>query len=223
MCLPRHRSRLQEARRRSGNLGGRPRKPTQAEARDAALEQLVPKALKSLAEHLGDGDPAAWRAALRVLEYAWGKPKEELAVEVEMPENPLDVARMPREQRLALIARLARQQPEVVREIMGPAWIVERPSDAESADVGLTERLSPPAALPRGPRAVHEPEGAVAEASRIAQDLVVARAWNIFSISREPRNEDQFTEMLAWLANAVPAVRRALLEMAFPKSLDEPK
>jgi hypothetical protein len=49
----------------------------------------------------------------------------------------------------------------------------------------------------------------------------VARAWNIFSISREPRNEDQLTEMLAWLANAVPAVRRALLKLAFAESLDE--
>jgi hypothetical protein len=49
----------------------------------------------------------------------------------------------------------------------------------------------------------------------------VARAWNIFSISREPRNEDQLTEMVAWLANAVPAVRRALLQLAFAESLDE--
>ena len=49
----------------------------------------------------------------------------------------------------------------------------------------------------------------------------MARAWNIFSISREPRNEDQLTEMVAWLANSVPAVRRALLELAFGESLDE--
>ena len=30
--------------------------PTQAEARSAALEELVPAAIKSLAAHLGDGD-----------------------------------------------------------------------------------------------------------------------------------------------------------------------
>jgi hypothetical protein len=42
-----------------------------------------------------------------VLEYAWGKPKEELAVELETPENPLDLVRMTREQRQTLIANLA--------------------------------------------------------------------------------------------------------------------
>ena len=60
---------LQEARRRSGRLGGRPRKPTVEEARQAALDELVPRALKVLRAHLGEGDEVnadAWRAALRV-------------------------------------------------------------------------------------------------------------------------------------------------------------
>jgi hypothetical protein len=43
----------------------------QAEARAAALEELVPAAIKSLRAHLGDGDPLAWRAALRVFEHAF--------------------------------------------------------------------------------------------------------------------------------------------------------
>jgi hypothetical protein len=51
---------------RAGRLGGRPRKPTQAETRSAALEELVPAATKSLAAHLGDGEATSWRAALRV-------------------------------------------------------------------------------------------------------------------------------------------------------------
>jgi len=66
---------LQEARRRSGRLGGRPRKPTVEEARQAALEELIPKSLQVLRAHLGDGDtvnPDAWRAALRVFEHAYG-------------------------------------------------------------------------------------------------------------------------------------------------------
>ena len=67
---------LQQARRASGRLGGRPRKPTQAEARAAALEELVPPAIQSLRNHLGDGDPSAWRAALRVFERAFGPPPE---------------------------------------------------------------------------------------------------------------------------------------------------
>src|SRR5262245_5869581 len=68
---------LQEARRRSGRLGGRPPKPTVEEARRAALEELVPPAIKSLKAHLGDGDPEAWRAALRVFEHAFGRPQEQ--------------------------------------------------------------------------------------------------------------------------------------------------
>src|SRR5262249_37650968 len=75
---------LQQARRASGNLGGRPRKPTQAEARAAALEELVPVAIKSLRAHLGDGDPAAWRAALRGFEHAFGRPTE-------FPDEPVDL------------------------------------------------------------------------------------------------------------------------------------
>ncbi len=38
--------------------------------------------------------------------------------------------------------------------------------------------------------------------------------WNLFRIGREPRNE-QLTEMLVWLADAVPEVRWALLRLAF--------
>ena len=36
----------------------------------------MPAAIKSLAAHLGDGDPAAWRAALRTFEQAFGRPVE---------------------------------------------------------------------------------------------------------------------------------------------------
>jgi hypothetical protein len=60
----------------------------------------------------------------------------------------------------------------------------------------------------------------VAKGSAITNDRGVARAWNIFSIGRRRGNEDQLTEMLAWLAGAVPAVRDALIEMAFGESLD---
>lgn len=65
---------LMEARRASGRLGGRPRKPTIAEAREAALAELTPKALRVIAEHLDSGRPDAWRSALRVLDHAFGRP-----------------------------------------------------------------------------------------------------------------------------------------------------
>lgn len=54
-----------------------------------------------------------------MLEYAWGKPKEELTVELETTENPLDVARMPREQRARLIANVAKEHPDLVRRLLG--------------------------------------------------------------------------------------------------------
>jgi hypothetical protein len=68
---------LQEARIRSGRPGGRPRKPTLEEARRAALDELVPKALRVLNEHLDKGGPDAWRAALRVFEHAYGRAPEQ--------------------------------------------------------------------------------------------------------------------------------------------------
>ena len=43
----------------------------------------------------------------------------------------------------------------------------------------------------------------------------MAKEWNLFRIGREPRNEDQLTEMLVWLATAVPAVAQALHQLAF--------
>jgi hypothetical protein len=109
---------LQEARRASGNLGGRPRKPTVAEARAAALEELLPLAMKSLRAHLGDGDPAGWRVALRVFEYAFGRPAE-------IPEEEEDlqagtrayIQAMTPEERKAVRARLLRDHPEL-RELV---------------------------------------------------------------------------------------------------------
>jgi hypothetical protein len=84
---------LQAARVASGRLGGRPRKPTVEEARQAALEELVPPAMKSLKAHLGDGDPDAWRAALRVFEHAFGRAPDQVE---EMPvlTGPDDIANL---------------------------------------------------------------------------------------------------------------------------------
>ena len=98
--------------RRSGNLGGRPRKPTQAEARAAALEELVPAAIKSLAAHLGDGDPVAWRAALRVFELSYGKPAETVELDLDVV-DPLHVAEMTSAERALLVARVLEVHPHL--------------------------------------------------------------------------------------------------------------
>src|SRR5580765_5420005 len=102
---------LQEARRRSGRLGGRPRKPTVEEARQAALDELVPKALKVLKAHLGEGDevnPDAWRAALRVFEHQFGRAPEQVE-EVVLPTDADGVAALSWQQLQILAATIMRE------------------------------------------------------------------------------------------------------------------
>jgi hypothetical protein len=72
----------------------------------------VPAAIKSLAAHLGDGDPAAWRAALRVFELSYGKPAETLE---DSPEDldPFKVASMTQAERARLVARVVAQYPHL--------------------------------------------------------------------------------------------------------------
>jgi hypothetical protein len=81
---------LQEARRRSGRLGGRPRRPSVAEARVKALDELVPRALQVFKMHLGTGDEInanAWPAALRLFEYAFGREPPEGIESVVLPDS----------------------------------------------------------------------------------------------------------------------------------------
>ncbi len=75
---------LLDARRRSGRMGGRPRKLTVEEARAKALDELVPKAVKVLADALDSGRADAWRPALAVLAYEWGRPGEVVEAEPEV-------------------------------------------------------------------------------------------------------------------------------------------
>jgi hypothetical protein len=75
---------LNEARRRSGKLGGRPRNPTATESRQQALDRLLPRSLAVLEAHLESAGPDAWRAALRIFEHAYGRPREDVGV------SPLD-------------------------------------------------------------------------------------------------------------------------------------
>jgi hypothetical protein len=107
---------LSAARRASGNLGGRPRRPTQAEARSAALEELVPAAIKSLAAHLGDGEASSWRAALRVFELSYGKPAETVELETENLDVFM-VQQMTSPERQAILARLLDQHPRLAELI----------------------------------------------------------------------------------------------------------
>jgi hypothetical protein len=102
---------LQAARVASGRLGGRPRKPTREEARATALEALVPPAIASLRAHLGDGDPAAWRAGLRVLELAYGSAPPPATEDVPVPATSEDVTNLGWSQMQILAARLIADIP----------------------------------------------------------------------------------------------------------------
>jgi hypothetical protein len=120
---------LQLARRASGRLGGRPRKPTRDDARERALDELVPKALKVLAAHLGDGEQVnsnAWRAALRVFEYAFSATAEEPPPE---PDDIRDVFELSREERRELARQLSAQFPMMHRSN----------STEHSADTAVTQ------------------------------------------------------------------------------------
>jgi hypothetical protein len=70
----------------------------------------VPLAVRSLAGHLADGDPAAWRAALRVLALAFGPAPDADDVDVV---DPLDVRSMSSGQRAQLLARTLELHPEL--------------------------------------------------------------------------------------------------------------
>jgi hypothetical protein len=97
---------LQEARRRSGRLGGRPRRPTSDEAREAALERLMPKAIRVLEAKIDANDQDSWRAAVKLIEYGWGRPVEQVEVRADTPVEELSI-----DQLRLLRARLLREHP----------------------------------------------------------------------------------------------------------------
>ena len=103
---------LQQARRSSGRLGGRPRKPTAEEARAKVLEELVPRAVQVLREALDSGRDDAWRPALRVLDHAWGSPVAQHQVRAETTHDVQDLSLSELQ---ALRARLLREHPELSR------------------------------------------------------------------------------------------------------------
>ena len=74
----------------------------------------MPAAVKSLAAHLGDGDPAAWRAALRVFEQAFGRPVEMVEEEPDPATlDPFRVAEMTQLQRAQLVRRVLDAYPHL--------------------------------------------------------------------------------------------------------------
>jgi hypothetical protein len=75
----------EEKRARGETVVGRPRtKFSKAEREQAALEKLMPKALKVLEEQLDDKDPRVRQsAAIKVIEYRKGKPTQMVKQEID--------------------------------------------------------------------------------------------------------------------------------------------
>jgi hypothetical protein len=84
---------LNEARIRSGRLGGRPRKPTVEEARREALDELTPRAIRVLREHLDEGG-SSWRAALKIFEHQFGRAPEQPEERFVIPDSPDEIANL---------------------------------------------------------------------------------------------------------------------------------
>jgi hypothetical protein len=80
--------------------------------RDPDPGKLVPAAIKSLAAHLGDGDPVAWRLALRVFELSYGKPAETVELDLDAV-DPLHVGEMTSTERALPVARVLEQHPHL--------------------------------------------------------------------------------------------------------------
>jgi hypothetical protein len=89
-------------------LGGRPRRPTHDDAREAAIERLTPKALQAIERKLDAEDADSWRAGVALLAYAWPKPAEQVEVRADAQVEELSL-----DQLRALRARLLEAHPEL--------------------------------------------------------------------------------------------------------------
>ena len=63
-------------------------------ARRAALDEVVPKALRVLNDHLDKGGPDAWRAALRIFEHQYGRAPEQAEEPFVMPTTVEEVEKL---------------------------------------------------------------------------------------------------------------------------------
>jgi hypothetical protein len=123
-------SQLQEARRASGRLGGRPKLPTRAEARQAVLDELVGPALQSLKAHLGTGNADAWRSALKILELQFGRVADPIEVDVDV--DPFQVAAMSPAERSQLVRRVLKAYPHLAP--LAPAHLFADAVEPEAGD-----------------------------------------------------------------------------------------
>jgi hypothetical protein len=70
----------------------------------------MPKALKVLEAKIEANDKDSWRAAVRLIEYGWGRPAEQIEVRADEP-----VESMSLDQRKELRDRLLREYPALAQ------------------------------------------------------------------------------------------------------------
>jgi hypothetical protein len=70
----------------------------------------MPKALRVLEEKIEADDQDSWRAAIKLIEYGWGRPAEQIEVHTETPVDALTL-----DQLRALRAKLLAEHPELAR------------------------------------------------------------------------------------------------------------
>lgn len=68
----------------------------------------MPKALRVLEAKIDANDQNSWRAAVKLIEYGWGRPREEVEVRTESQIDGLTL-----DQLRALRARLLAEHPEL--------------------------------------------------------------------------------------------------------------
>lgn len=79
---PEHMAAMRAGYAAAKNKGGQPRKVTVREARENALAELEPKAIQVLRSQLDHEDPKIQQsAAIKVIEYARGKPTQQIKQE----------------------------------------------------------------------------------------------------------------------------------------------
>ena len=106
---------LQAARKASGRLGGRPRKPTIDEARRESLRELVPEAVRVLEQSLRSDDERLRLAAAReVFDRSGGRPPQR--IESHAPTVAERLGEMAAEQ----LDELAREALEALGAAEGP-------------------------------------------------------------------------------------------------------
>lgn len=98
-------------------MSGPPRRATREEARAAAWRRSFRQPSPPCAAHLGDGDPEACRAGLRVIELAYDPAPAPTTDDAALPDTLTDVRALGWRELQVVAARLLGELPSAERDI----------------------------------------------------------------------------------------------------------